>query len=107
VGCRTLADADHDNALSLEEFVVALFLADKAKTGYQVPPQVPEALRISARGMVGVGVGGGPVGVPQVRRQERARASRMHTYRYPHAGTGTPTHKHTLTHAHTHALGCA
>ena len=42
--CRRLADVDKDNALSQQEFCVAMKLVMMRRKGYEIPSSLPQAL---------------------------------------------------------------
>ena len=42
--CRNLSDVDNDGNLTTEEFVLAMFLVDLAKTGQPLPAKLPPEL---------------------------------------------------------------
>ena len=46
--CRDLSDADKDGKLSKDEFVIAMFLVDKAKQGCSLPSVLPVSLQPSS-----------------------------------------------------------
>ena len=46
--CRRLADIDHDNALSEQEFCVAMKLVLLRRKGYKLPASLPDSLKSSA-----------------------------------------------------------